>query len=89
MDEKQKLSNEDIVMHIIAEQWCDGTNNSHKKSKYKDEIMRRLELLEKLKCCGNCKHYYNNGMQTYCFLQSIPKGSNPNEVCDNWEFLWQ
>ena len=56
----------------------------------RDGVMSHVEELElkvmNLRCCGNCKRYYDNGMQTYCFANKTVKASRPNYCCDNWRF---
>lgn len=52
-----------------------------------DEYISILEEQnERLKCCGNCKHWNNEGIQKYCvatkpdFLIKRRK-----DICDKWE----
>jgi len=39
------------------------------------------ELLEDLKCCGNCKKYLNSSFSGCEFLNI-----NPCRLCRNWEY---
>lgn len=62
----------------------DDTGELIAKIADKDAEIKRLEAeVERLKCCGNCKHKYSYGGQ--------PEGCddvkfNSNEtVCDKWE----
>ena len=42
----------------------------------RDELLRRLEELDNLRCCGNCKHYT---MTQKCY------NMRPGAYCPKWE----
>lgn len=53
-----------------------------------DELAESKAQIEKMKCCGNCKHWVHESIQKYCLLTS------PNflikrqvDVCDKWELV--
>ena len=48
---------------------------------FRKKISELKEQIEKMKCCENCKHYYNQNGDTWC---ELPKDVDCTDF-DNWE----
>lgn len=87
LEKENKISEEIIIgeQQEINElkkekEWLEKTDNEQT-----DLILKLYEQIEKMKCCGNCKHYKqaNNYLVGTCKEKYDVEGNN---ICDKWEW---
>jgi hypothetical protein len=52
--------------------------------RYKKELLRRLEKLGDLRCCGNCKYY--RYAPKYCYYTTKDEIKRPHYFCHGWVY---
>lgn len=75
------------AVSLVPQNICSGispkTGNAPAIAHAPADVAYLLEMVEKLKCCGNCKHNHFDWEHT-CQLD-IGKYIEPNYKCDRWE----